>query len=627
MFGWAKLLQSSIRKSKIFSMSSYPKTIETRLRMMGVLVLLLNIVLLWRLFDIQVIKHDHYVAMAQGQQRFEQTQIAQRGRIYVHDSSIDSNIYYPLAFDVKKFSVWVVPHQVSKKEKTAKELSELLAMPEKDVFDRINNDKLYIPPIKKYLSLDEANQVKAKKIPGVFVMPEYNRYYPEGNLGSHLLGFVNSEGQGKYGFEGRYNDELKGTSGEVKGEKDTLGRVINLLEQKDPQDGTSYVLTIDRSVQYFVEKKLAEAITEYQADSGSVVIMDVKTGGILSMASLPSYDPNNFRDYAKDNAGIFVNPIIAHLYEPGSIIKPITMASAIDAGVLTPETKEVFDWHVWVDGFEIKTAERKAFGEEDMTQVLQNSDNVAMVWVSEKLGKDNLYKYLKSFNFFDKTGIDLDTEGVGYTPPFKHWKDINRSTISFGQGISVTPMEMVAAYAAIANNGVYLSPHIVDKMIFADGTEKKIEKQEGQRVIKPETSKQVGEMLYNVVEHGHSWRAKVPGFKIGAKTGTAQIPKPEGGYEENESGLGIFIHSLAGFAPVDDPRYAMLVKLDKPKTAKYSENTAAPLFGTISNFLLNYHYRLAPTEPIVPAGPPGSVPAAPSPAPVPAPAADPAPAG
>jgi cell division protein FtsI/penicillin-binding protein 2 len=581
-------------------MSEYQKTIERRLRAMGVIVVLIATVLILRMLDIQIVKHDHYLALAQGQQRFEKVEMAQRGKVYVHDSFYDPNSYYPLAFDVKKFAVWVVPHQISKKEEMSKILADLTGLTSQEIYDKINNDKLYIPPIKRGLSLDDANKIKDQKLTGVFVMPEYSRYYPEATLASHILGFVNAEGDGKYGFEGHYNDELKGTAGNVKGEKDTLGRMINLLDQTNPKDGTSYVLTLDRSVQYFVEKKLNEALQQYQADSGTIVVMDVKTGGIVAMASAPSYDPNNFKDYAKDNTGIYINPSIAHLYEPGSIFKPIVMSAAIEQGAVAPETKGVFDWHIIVDGYEIKTAEKKAFGEEDMTQVLQNSDNVAMVWLSEKLGKDNLYKYLKAYNMFDKTGIDLDSEVAGYAPAFKSWKDINRATISFGQGISVTPIEIVSAYAAIANKGVYIYPHIVDKIVFADGSEKKIEKQEGEKIVKPETAQALGEMLYNVVENGHSWRAKVPGYKVGAKTGTAQIPKAEGGYEESEDGLGIYIHSLAGFAPTNDPRFVMLVKLDRPKAAKYAENTAAPLFGEISSFLLNYYYRLSPTEPVSP---------------------------
>ena len=357
-------------------------------------------------------------------------------------------------------------------------------------------------------------------------------------------------------------------------------------------------MTVDRAVQYYVEKKLAEAMTTYQAESGTVVIMDVKTGGILAMASLPSYDPNAYREQADKDPSLFMNPAISYLFEPGSIMKPIVMAAAINNGSVTSETKETFSNFTVVNGYEIHTAEDKAFGEETMTQVLENSDNVAMAWLSEKIGKEVLYKYVKSFGLLSKTGIDLDTEVAGRVPALKEWRDIQRANISFGQGISVTPIEMVAAYAAIANNGKYVYPHVIDKMIFADGSEKKVPKQEGEQVVSEETAKSIQNMLYSVVVNGHSKKAGVPGFKVGAKTGTAQIAKPEGGYETNETGLGIYNHSLAGIAPINEPQFAMIVKLTKPKAAKYAETTAAPLFGDIASFLLNYHYRITPTEPI-----------------------------
>lgn len=564
---------------------------QSRFRTAGIIVVVLVCLLLANMFDKQILQHEKYIALAEEQQRFEKTEIAQRGKIYSHDAIEESGSLYPLAFDVKKYQVLAVPKQIVDRDAAAEDLATILGEAKGDIYDKINNDKLYIPPLKHGIDFDKAQQIKSKKIAGVMILPENSRYYPENNLASHLLGFVNAEGRGNYGFEGHYDKELQGTSGKMIGEKDTLGRVITLLDQQDAQDGASYVLTIDRSVQYFVEKKLKEALEEYQADSGTVVIMDIKTGGIVAMSSLPDYDPNNFRETAKENSALFVNPAIAHLFEPGSIFKPLVMAAAIDQGKVTPETEGVFDWHVWVDNYEIKTAERKAFGKENMIQVLQNSDNVAMVWLSEQLGKEPMYEYLKKFNFFDKTGIDLDTEVSGYTAPVKQWKDINRSTISFGQGIAVTPIQLVAAYAALANGGTFEYPHIVDKIILPDGTQKQIEKREGIRVVKKETAETMGKMLQQVVEGGHSWRAKVEGFSIGAKTGTAQIAKQEGGYEENESGLGIFIHTLAGFAPVEDPRYAMLVKLDRPKAARYAESTAAPLFGELSSFLLNFYYR------------------------------------
>lgn len=579
-------------------MIDHARIIESRLRFLGFFVVAVSLIIVWRMFDIQVINYNHYLALAQAQQRFDKTVGAQRGKILVRDSIFEPDSYYPLAFDVKKFAVWVVPRQVKDKEKTAVELAAMTSISKQEIFDKINNDKLYIPPVKRGLNLDEANKVTDKLLPGVFVMPEYSRFYPEGALASHILGFVNNEGNGNYGVEGHYNNELKGKAGETKGEKDTLGRVITLLEQNDPQDGASYVLTIDRAVQYFVEKKLSEAIKTYEADSGTVLIMDVKTGGIVAMASIPSYDPNNFKDQAKTDASLFINPAIAHLYEPGSIFKPITMSAALDKGVVMPETTETFGETTEVQGYQIHTAEGKAFGTENMTQVLENSDNVAMVWISEKLGKEDLYKYVQKYNLLEKTGIDMDSEVAGKVPPYKQWQDINRATISFGQGISLTPLEIVSAYAAIANNGKYIYPHMVAKILLSDGTEKTIGKQEGEQIIKQETAKTVLGMLYSVVKNGHSKKAAVPGFQIGAKTGTAQISDPAGGYLKNESGLGIFNHSVAGIAPINDPQFAMLVKLEKPKTARYAESTSAPLFGEIASFLLNYHYRIAPTEPV-----------------------------
>lgn len=572
------------------------KTIESRLKYLGVFVILMSLILLWRMADIQIFQHSQYLAKAQGQQRFDKPQMAERGKILVHDSAVNENVYYPLAFDVKKFALWAVPQHIKDKENTAKELESFVGIKSDEIFQKINNDKLYIPPLKHGLTLDQANQITAKKLSGVMVMPEYSRFYPEGIMAAHLLGFVNSEGDGKYGFEGHYNNELKGKEGNVTGEKDTLGRIINLLEQNDPQNGASYVLTLDRSVQYFVEKKLKEAIDLYQAESGSVVIMDIKTGGILAMANLPSFDPNNYMDQANIDAGLFVNPAIAYLFEPGSIFKPIVMAGAMDHGDITPDTKGNFSNMTTINGYEIHTAEDKAFGEETMTQVLENSDNVAMAWLSQKMGKQLVYDTIKKFNFTEKTGIDLDTEVVGRTAPFKEWKDIHAATIAFGQGISVTSLSLVSAYASIANGGKYIYPHVVDKVIYNDGSEKTIVKQEGEQIISEATAKQMATMLASVVSNGHAKKAGVPGFQVAAKTGTAQIPDPAGGYLKNDSGMGIYIHSLAGFAPADSPRYAMLVKLDKPKTVKYAESSAAPLFGEISSFLLNYHYRLVPNQ-------------------------------
>lgn len=567
------------------------KIIQRRFSMLGAVVILMAFAIVWRMFEKQVVEHDQYVALAEGQQRYEQTELAQRGRIYVHDSIEGENSVYPLAFDVKSYALWVVPKHLKDKGAVAKKISQLSGISEAEVFGKINNDNLYIPPIKRGLDYDLATKISREKITGVFVMPEYSRYYPENNLAGQVLGFVNAEGKGNYGFEGHYDNELQGTAGKVTGEKDTLGRVISLLDQKDAKDGTSYVLSIDRSVQFFVEQKLAEAMPKYQAESGSIVIIDIKKGGVLAMASTPNYNPNDYKNVAKTNQNLFINPAIASLYEPGSVFKPITMAAALDTGAVTPETQETFGNFINVDGFEIHTAEDKAFGLENMGQIILNSDNVGMVWVADKLGKENMYKYIEKFGFMDKTGIDLDGETPSNVPILKNWRNIHRATISFGQGISVTPIALTSAYATLANGGKYLYPHVVDELIDSDGNKKEISKKEGEQIIKPETAKQINEMLVNTIKGGHGKQAGVQGYEVAGKTGTAQIPKAGGGYEEN-----LYNHTYAGFAPANDPRFAMIVKLDKPKSAKYAESTAAPVWGEIASFLLNYYYRIPATN-------------------------------
>lgn len=255
---------------------------EGRVKFLGVVTMAILVIFAMRLFDLQVTQHSHYLAMGQSQQQFEKIEIAHRGEIFVHDSAYDPNQYYPLAFDVKKFSVLVVPSQIKDKQKFAKETAGILGLDEGDLFNKINNNKAYIPPVKKGLTLDQAREIDQKNYSGVYLTPEYSRFYPEATLASHILGFVNSEGKGNYGFEGKFDDVLKGKEGSVTGEQDTLGRIISLINQKEPENGTSYVLTIDRGVQYFVEKKLGEAIKKYGAESGEVIIIDIKTGGILA---------------------------------------------------------------------------------------------------------------------------------------------------------------------------------------------------------------------------------------------------------------------------------------------------------------------------------------------------------
>ena len=567
--------------------------IFSRIRVICAFFLFLLLIIVGRMFQKQIIEYKTYKVEAKSQQQFSKVELGQRGKIYFHDGPSGIDKEFSMAYDVKSFSVYLVPKNISDKKDFSSKLSALINLPADEIFAKIDNDKTYTSAIKKGLSYEDADKIEAAELTGVYVLPEYKRYYPESSVASQILGFVDGEGNGKYGFEGFYNDELTGSSGKIVGEKDTLGRVINYLEEDTPKDGNSYLLTVDRSVQYYMTKTLQKALTDYQAESGSVVAMDIKSGAIIGMTSLPNYDSNNYQEYANNNQqDLYKNPVISNIYEPGSIFKPLIVAAGLDTGKITPDSGSTFGASVDVQGYTIHTAEDKAFGAEKIGDILKHSDNVGMVWVGEQIGSEIMNNYIKKFGFTEKTNIDLSGENIGIIPSLKNWAEITRATITFGQGISVTPIQLLRAYAAIANKGTMVKPRIVDKVYNNDGTTSEVKTEEVGQVVSEKTSEELKQMMIGVVEEGYGKKAGVKGYWVAGKTGTAQIADPETGkYVE-----GVFIHSFAGFAPADDPKFALLVKIDKPKNARFAESSAAPVFGDIASFLLNYYYRVAPNR-------------------------------
>jgi cell division protein FtsI/penicillin-binding protein 2 len=553
-----------------------------RLSLVVVIVLLLAGGLLFRLFQKQILEHSSYLAQAEGQYIVKKDLPAQRGKIYASDM-------FPLATNRQYFQVLVVPRNIQNPDDAAGKLAQLLGMSKSDIFSQINNDKNYIPPVKHGLTETEGDQVAALKIRGVLVMPESKRFYPENELASQVLGFTNNLGEGQYGVEGYFNDQLKGYGGELSAEKDTQGRLFSIGDKVDAKNGSDYVLTLDHNIQYQAEQTLNEAVKTYQADSGFLGIMDPKTGAVWAMASSPSYDPNKYNEVSQDNQSVFNNIGITGAYEPGSVFKPLIMAAAINEGKVQPDTEGTFSNKVTVDSYEIHTATDQAFGKETMTQVLENSDNVAMVWVSELLGKDLEYKYLKDFGFGRKTGIELDTESTGDVMDVKKWSNTQRATIAFGQGISVTPIQLMTAVSSIANGGKLMKPYIVSEVHDADGHVDVTSSQEIKRVLNTDTTDKVKDMMVSVVVNGHGKKAAVPGYEVAGKTGTAQIPTPSGGYYTDRH-----IGSFVGFAPAHDPKFVMLVRLDQPKNVAWAEESAAPTFGKMAKWLLDY-MRVPPT--------------------------------
>jgi len=557
--------------------------LDGRLGTLARAICLLWVILAIRFFLVSVIQHGEFAAAATKQHVVNKEVLPQRGEILTEREE-------RLATNIVKYAVLVVPKNIQEKERFAQILAPELRMGVSALFTLINNDKLYIPPIKKGLTEDEAERISRLNLVGLLVLPEIYRFFPEGQLGAHLLGFVNAEGEGQYGLEGYYDAVLRGFKGAVSFERDPKGRAINFSESLAPaKNGTSLVLTLDRNLQFMVEEYLSQAIQKFSADAGQVVVIDAKNGEILAMASSPTFDPNSYEE-AGGNQSLFLNPVTQSMWEPGSVLKPLAMAAAVNEGLVSPETTETFGNSVVVDGWTINTAQNKAFGKETMTQVLENSDNVAMVWVTEKLGNERYYNYLKNFGFDDKTDVDLQGEADPQILPLSEWRNIQRATMSFGQGIAITPLQLVAAYAALGNGGKLFWPHLVKAFVTDDGKRREVEPRNVRQVISEETSKKITAMLVSVVERGHGKRARVEGYKIAGKTGTAQVPSPAGGYEE-----GKHVGSFCGYAPADQPLFAMCVKLDTPKNVDWAEASAAPVFGEVASWIFS-NYNIKPTE-------------------------------
>jgi cell division protein FtsI/penicillin-binding protein 2 len=554
-----------------------------RIQILTVISLLLVLALGYRLFQKQILEHGNYLVLADQQYMIKEDVPANRGKIYFSDM-------YPAATNNRLYQVLVTPIQVQDKQDAADKLAGILGLSSSDIFNDINNDKYYIPPLKNHLSEADGQKIADLKLQGVLVAPESVRVYPEGQLASQVLGFVDASGDGHYGIEGYYNDQLKGIGGEIYGQKDTQGQIFDVNSQINARNGSDYVLTLDHEIQFKAEEILQDAVTKYQADSGSLIVMDPKTGAVLAMANAPTYDPNNFNKVPTDQQQVFNDAAVSDTWEPGSVFKPLIMAAAINDGKVTPDTENVFGESVTVNGYKIETALKKAYGKENMAQVLQNSDNVAMVWVANLLGKDTMYKYLQDFGFGNKSGIELDNEAAGKLDNVKTWSDAELATISFGQGITATPLQVLAATSAIANQGKLMQSYIVDKTIDYSGKEDVTQPKVVGQVITADTAQKVTDMMVSVVESSEGNKAAVPGYKIAGKTGTAQVAQPGGGYYTDRH-----VGSFVGFAPADDPKFAILVKLDNPKNVDWAESSAAPTFSEMAAWLFNY-YGIAPTQ-------------------------------
>lgn len=499
-----------------------------------------------------------------------------------------------LATDIPADRVSAIVRQVEDPHRTAQLLAPLIGRSAEDIEAALTQPGREWVVLQRQLDPEVSAQIRALKLPGIVLDPEPKRAYPMGDFASQVLGFVNWEYRGAYGLEAAYDSVVGGIPGQLVGERDLAGNVIALGQSSwnPPKDGATLVLTIDSAVQYIAELVLDRTIEEQRAAGGTIIVMDVRTGAILAMANRPSFDPNRFT--AVSDPALFVNPSVSATYEPGSTFKMITMALGLDAGVVTPQT--VVNGGVYrelPDGTRIYNALLQEFGPETMTEVLIHSSNVGAMEVVDRLGPERFYDGVERFGFGQPTGVDLpsEVEGIVNRPGTAGWSLTTFYTNAFGQGIAVTPLQLVTAVSAIANGGVLMRPYIVQEIW--DGQRIQVTQPTAvRRVIREETARTLSEMLAEVMD-SYSTSFRIPGYRIAAKTGTAEIPGPHG-YERGE---GATIASVIGYGPVENPRFCVLVKIDRPKESPWGERAAGPAFAEVFRQLLLL-YGISPSQPV-----------------------------
>jgi len=527
-----------------------------RINLIFFLFLIFGAAIISRLIFLQILNRNFYKALSQGlHTSFQETQI-ERGEIFLKDGE-------PLAINIDLPFVFASPRKIEKLEETAEALSQILNLDKNSVLEKLKKDNFY-SLLKRKLTQKEVDDLKKSKFAGVYLEEEKVRYYPQENLASQLIGFLGAQGTGQYGLEESFNDILENG------------------QDTEAKKGPDLILTIDYNIQFKAEKLLQEAKENLEIESGQIIVIEPNSGKILTLAHFPNFNPNQYEKYAKEeNLEIFKNSVTQKLFEPGSVFKPMTMAGALNEGKITPETTYHDPGEIKIGGYKIYNYARRTYpGELTMTNVLEKSINTGAVFAETQLGEALFLNYIEKFGFFEKTGIDLP-EVYSENEEFKKGYEINFATASFGQGIEMTPIQLARAYCAIANGGKLIKPYLVEKILENGTLLNEIEPEISSSIISSKTSRQLTAMLVSVVENGFAKSAKIPGYYIAGKTGTAQVA--EGGVYSPDKSIQTFV----GFAPAFDPKFLILIKLDNPET-KTAEYSAVPIFHALSEYIIHY---------------------------------------
>ncbi len=564
----------------------------SRLRIISILIIIMGAVFIVRLYLLQVMRHNDFKNLADKQYIKSDGGLFSRGAIYFKDK--DGNLISAATLK-SGFLLTINPKVIKDKEAAYKAISETLAIDHDSFIAKASKDDTY-EEIAKKVSEEDAKEIKSKiksaKITGITLYPMQWRYYPGEGAAAHELGFLgydaNNNFGGRYGLERFYEDTLERSKDDIYA--NFFVQIFSDIKGVAKGNSTEgdIVATIEPSVQSSLEDTLRQIQSKWSSRESGGIIMDPKTGAIYAMASLPGFDPNNFQSVK--NSEVFRNPLVEDVREMGSIVKAITLASGIDAGVVSPSTTYMDKGFMIVNESTIWNHDHTINGLTTMQEVLDKSLNMGAAYVERKLGNKKFAEYMKAFGIAEKTGIDLPNEALNIVSNLKSPRDVEYVTASFGQGIALTPVSMIRALAALGNGGILVTPHLGERINYGGGLSKSIAPPVGKRVISEDASEKISKMLVAVVDKALlSGRARNPHYSIAAKTGTAQIANPNGGGYYSDR----YLHSFMGYFPASDPKFIILLYTLDPQTNQFAADTLAMPFSDLSEFLINY-YQIPP---------------------------------
>jgi cell division protein FtsI (penicillin-binding protein 3) len=539
-----------------------------RIRLLAALFALVFAIAVARAGWLQAIRANALTTMAVSQHRETVEVPAHRGTIY-------DRLGFELALGSPATTVYANPRQISDPRLVALAAGRTLGVDPDTLYPLLADQSRGFVYVQRQADPEKAQALQQQGIVGLGFYPEEKRIYPQGRVGASVVGYAGVDNKGLAGIELSLNRVLTGRTGEKTIVKDPFGRTLEVVGSKPRSDGRDVYLTVDHTLQGQVERILEETVTRWSAKSASAVVMDPRTGGILALAVAPGYDANRFSKVSDDRKR---NRVVTDTYEPGSTFKIVTITGALETDQVTPDTKFTLPYQIQVADRKIHDAEPRGTETMSVHQILSRSSNVGVVTIAEALGKERIAHWIERFGFGRRTGIEFPGETKGIVVPPARWSGSTIGNVPIGQGIAATPLQMIAAYGAIANNGVWVQPHLVEKI-----SGERASQPNRRRIMTTRTAVQVRKMLREVVEEGSGTAAQIPGYHIAGKTGTAAKPDGEGGYSDYR-----YVASFVGFVPAQHPRFVALVTVDEPRGAIWGSVVAAPAFAEIAKFALQY---------------------------------------